>query len=129
MSRVEERVIDNDYTISYQGKRYQIGAKQAKARMRRRKAAIEQRLNGEIWLRWDDKRIRLEECREAEPTPEKELPETTRQALARKPVQPRGKPNKSWMKDFSVKRRRVGQGPAAATPVALRAPCVPAAGP
>ena len=47
LSRVDRRVVGNDYTISWHGRLYQIPAEKAKPRMRKTAVRIEQRLNGE----------------------------------------------------------------------------------
>ncbi len=41
LSEVEARVVSNDYTIAWRGKRYQITVEQAKPRMRKQKVQIE----------------------------------------------------------------------------------------
>lgn len=114
LSTVEQRVVSNDYTIAWRGKRYQIPAGQAKPRMRKQRVEIEQRLDGGLWLRWGNIRIELAECREAAPA-------VTPAKAAFKP-KTKPKPNRAWMDGFWVgdpaKRRPL----LSATPVALRAP-------
>ena len=64
LSHVEPRVVD--YTVRWQGRRYQIPAREAKPRMRKASVRVEQRLDGELWLRWRECVIPLRECRESE---------------------------------------------------------------
>ena len=118
LSEVEGRVVSNDYTIAWRGKRYQIGVEQAKPRMRKQAVKIEQRLDGGLWLRWQEGRIELHECSE-----------TVAAAPPAKPaVKPRvkpgakAKPNRSWMDGFSVGDPAKRRPPLSAAPVALRAP-------
>ena len=59
LSHVEPRVVGNDYTVRWQRRRYQIPAREAKPRMRKASVRIEQRLDGELWLRWQQGEIRL----------------------------------------------------------------------
>ena len=114
LSAVEQRVVNNDYTIAWRGKRYQLPAGQAKARMRKRRVQIEQRLEGGLWLRWDQQRIALHECREAPPAP----------PLAKPVLKPKTKPkpNRGWMDGFWVGDPAKRRPPLSAAPVALRAP-------
>jgi hypothetical protein len=114
LSEVEQRVVSNDYTIAWRGKRYQIAAGQAKPRMRKQRVQIEQRLDGGLWLRWAEGRMELHECREAaaEPPPAKPVFQPTT-----KP-----KPNRRWMDGFWVGDPAKRRPPLSATPVALRAP-------
>ena len=117
LSEVGERVVGNDYTLAWGGKRYQAPAERAKARRRKRRVELERRLGGGVWLRWGDERIELSECREtAEPATATAEP---------KPKKPRPKPtgNRSWMNGFWV-GDPAKRGPSLpAAPVALRAPC------
>lgn len=114
LSAVEPRVVTNDYTIAWRGKRYQIPAGQAKARMRKRRVEIEQRLEGGLWLRWGRQRIELHECREAPPA----------SPPAKLVLKPRTnpKPNRRWMDGFWVGDPAKRRPPLSAAPVALRAP-------
>jgi Homeodomain-like domain len=118
LSHVERRSVANDYTIAWRGKRYQIPAPQAQARMRKAAVAVQQRLDGELWLRWRQQEIQLHECSDA-----------SRPAIEAQPVakpartkaNPKPKTSPRWMDGFwagdpAKQRRRLP-----ATPVALRA--------
>ena len=48
LSHVEERVIGNDYTFSFAGRRYQIQRADVQAGMRRQRLRVELRLDGEL---------------------------------------------------------------------------------
>lgn len=122
LSHVERRVVGNDYTVSWRGKRYRIPAQQAKPRMRKEAARIEERLAGALWLRWQDGEICLSECRE----PEAAAPKGASRPMpkpARRP-QAAGKPKRKsrWMDDFQVGDPTKRPTDLAAAPVALRAP-------
>ena len=130
LSRVERRVVGNDYTISWRGRRYQIPAEKAKPRMRKAAVRIEQRLDGELWLRWKEGTIRLRECLEAEWTAAGDPARQIAKAARKTPANNKQAKKKSrWMDGFVLgdpaKRRR----PPPATPVALRAPSVAGSGP
>lgn len=94
LSFVESRVVANDYTISWMGQHYQIPLKQAQPRMRKAKARVEQRLNGELVLRWQDRHIALWACVPEQAKPAARLT-PKKPALRRKTV-----PNRNWMKNF-----------------------------
>jgi hypothetical protein len=51
LCHVEERVIGNDYTFFFAGRRYQIPRSQAQAGMRRQRLRVELRLDGELKAR------------------------------------------------------------------------------
>ena len=118
LSAVEQRVVNNDYTIAWRGKRYQLPAGQAKARMRKRRVQIEQRLEGGLWLRWNQQRIALHECREAPPAPPLAKPVLKPKTKPK----PKPKPNRGWMDGFWVGDPAKRRPPLSAAPVALRAP-------
>ena len=62
LSHVEDRVIGNDYTISFAGRRYQILRSQVQAGMRRQRLRVELRLNGELKARYQGRYVEIEEC-------------------------------------------------------------------
>lgn len=114
LSEVEERVVTNDYTLAWRGKRYQIPAEEAKARMRKQRVELEQRLDGGLWLRWGEQRIELQECGNTAPPPAPPKP-------AFKPKS-KPKPNRAWMDGFWVGDPAKRRPPVSTAPVALRAP-------
>lgn len=78
LSHVEERVIGNDYTFSFAGRRYQIVREQIEAGMRRQRLRVELRLDGALCARYQGRYFSIVEC-SARPVPAK-------QSAARKPV-------------------------------------------
>lgn len=75
LCHVEERVIGNDYTFSFAGRRYQILRSQVQAGMRRQRVRVELRLDGELKARYEGRYVEIGECgiRQAlaEPNPSK----------------------------------------------------------
>jgi hypothetical protein len=62
LSHVEERVIGNDYTFSFAGRRYQIARAELQAGMRRQRVRVELRLNGELMARYQGRYVEIGEC-------------------------------------------------------------------
>jgi len=62
LSHVEERVIGNDYTFSFAGRRYQIARSQVQAGMRRQRLRVELRLDGELKARYQGRYVAIGEC-------------------------------------------------------------------
>lgn len=62
LCHVEERVIGNDYTFSFAGRRYQILRSQVQAGMRRQRLRVELRLNGELQARYGARYVEISEC-------------------------------------------------------------------
>jgi transposase len=62
LSHVEERVIGNDYTISFAGRRYQIEHSEIQAGMRRQRLRVELRLDGELRARSEGRYVAIHEC-------------------------------------------------------------------
>lgn len=94
LSHVEERVIGNDHTFCFAGRRYQIVREQIQAGMQRQRLRLELRLNGELHARYKGGYLSISECG-ARPT-EAKLP------AARKPVRKdhNAGGKSAWMKDF-----------------------------
>src|ERR1019366_1305032 len=59
---VEERVIGNDYTFSFAGRRYQIERAAVQAGMRRQRLGVELRLDGEVKARYQGRYVEVGEC-------------------------------------------------------------------
>jgi hypothetical protein len=64
LCHVEERVIGNDYTFSFAGRRYQILRSQVQAGMRRQRVRVELRLDGELKARYQGRYVEIGECGE-----------------------------------------------------------------
>ena len=62
LSHVEERVIGNDYTFSFAGRRYQIARAATQAGMRRQRLRVELRLDGELKVRYQGRYLEIAEC-------------------------------------------------------------------
>lgn len=62
LCHVESRVIGNDYTFSFAGRRYQIARDQAQAGMRHQQLRVELRLNGELHARYQQRYLTIAEC-------------------------------------------------------------------
>ena len=62
LCHVEERVIANDYTISFAGQRYQLAREEVQAGMRRQPLRIELRLDGEWHARFAGRYLSLHAC-------------------------------------------------------------------
>jgi len=94
LSHVEERVIGNDYTFSFAGRRYQIAREHIQAGMRHQRLRVELRLDGELHARYQGRYLAVAECgaRPALPTP------PAPRKPARKDHNAGGK--SSWMQGF-----------------------------
>ena len=62
LSHVEQRVIGNDYTIAFAGKRYQIVRGDVQAGMKRQSIRVELRLSGELKARYQGRYVEIAEC-------------------------------------------------------------------
>ncbi len=62
LSHVEQRVISNDYTFSFAGRRYQLARQLVKAGMRGNRVRIELHLNGALRARFEGQYVELNEC-------------------------------------------------------------------
>jgi DNA-binding Lrp family transcriptional regulator len=73
LCHVEERVIGNDYTFSFAGRRYQILRAAVEAGMRRQRLRVELRLDGELKARYRGCYVDIAECG-ARPVPTQPKP-------------------------------------------------------
>jgi hypothetical protein len=62
LSHVEQRVIANDYTFAFAGKRYQIARADLQAGMKRQSLRVELRLNDELKARYEGRYLEISEC-------------------------------------------------------------------
>jgi hypothetical protein len=76
LSHVEDRVIGNDYTFSFAGRRYQIARASVQAGMKRQRVRVELRLDGELWARYQNHYLELGEC--GAPPVQSKTPKTVR---------------------------------------------------
>ncbi len=93
LCHVEERVIGNDYTISFAGQRYQIERSQAEAGMRRQRLRVELRLDGALKACYQGRYLAISECSTGPATP---APKPTKPV--RRDYNAGGK--SSWMQGF-----------------------------
>jgi hypothetical protein len=62
LSHVEQRVISNDYTFSFAGRRFQIARQDVKGGMKGQRVRVELRLNGELRARYEGQYVSVGEC-------------------------------------------------------------------
>jgi len=100
LSHVEQRQVTNDYTVRYSGKIFQIDRQDIQVGMRQAMVRVEERLDGAIAVRFQDRYVRVRRC--AQPGCEPPLAETGEA----QPSRPTGqtKPKSDWMKNFSIAR-------------------------
>jgi transposase len=101
LSYVEPRTVDNDFTVSWDGKRYQIPRDAIIPGLRRSMVRVEARLNGKVWVRVGEKTVPIERC--ADRLPEFQLKQSIR---TRKDHNRGGR--SAWMKDFDLEKGRAG---------------------
>jgi len=103
LSHVEQRQVTNDYTVKWEGRRWQIPKEAARAGLRRASIRIEARLDATVMARIGGGFVQLNECREAE----KAEPASKRPARRHVP-----RPGESrWMKNFSLKKDEACRAP------------------
>ena len=110
LSHVELRQVTNDYTIRWDAKFYQIDRRDVRPGMRKAWMRIEQRFDGSIAARFQDRYVRVRRCSPP-------LPMGTRTATTEaSPPRPASKPKQKsqWMKNFSIRsgRRTIEASPA-----------------
>ena len=127
LSRIEERVIGNDYTVSLGGQRYQIPRAVIRPRMRRNRIRLERRLDGRLMGRWEGREafelaLCLERSGEAKPTANRKAKKAgTANAKAEGKAQGLRRGNNGWMDNFSVGDPARERPTKPAAPAALRA--------
>jgi len=93
LSHVEQRVIGNDYTFSFAGRRYQIARAELQEGMRRSSLRVELRLDGSLQARYQGRYVTLCECGQKPP-----VASVRSQRAVRKDHNADGKSN--WMDGF-----------------------------
>jgi len=98
LSHVEQRQVSNDYTVAWNGRRWQIPRAEVRPGLRQSRIRIEARLDGSVQARIGEAFVKLTECdaRAAAPAAKPNRP-------ARRYVPPAGQSR--WMDHFSVNRR------------------------
>ena len=99
LSRVETRQVTNDYTVAWDGRRWQIPKAAVRPGLRRSSIRIEARLDGTMRARIGDQFVELTACEKLEKTPAIES-----MRPARRHVPPPGQ--SQWMNNFSVARQK-----------------------
>jgi transposase len=99
LSHVEQRQVTNDYTIRWDAKFYKIDRRDVQPGMRKAWVRAEQRLDGTLAVRFQDRYVRVERC--AQPVRELQAP----RAAAAKPPEKARKPKRKsdWMDNFSLR--------------------------
>jgi len=98
LSYVVRRRVENNFTIQFLGKRYQIAKHQAQAGLRGENIRVEQRLNGNVVARHQGQYLDLQRCENPEPAHSRNHPGRP----VRKDHNRGGR--SSWMQGFSVAR-------------------------
>lgn len=62
LSRVEERIVTQDYTIRHQGRIYQIARSEIRAGLRGGRVRVERRLDGSVAVRFGKNYLSVKEC-------------------------------------------------------------------
>jgi len=95
LSYVEMRQVDNDYTLRWDGQRYKILRSQIVVGLRKANVRVEQRLDGSIAVRYQDRYLTVERCLPDENAP---APAQSKPKAARKPA----KRGSDWNKNFDL---------------------------
>jgi biotin operon repressor len=98
LSHIECREVNNDYTVRYHSRLYQIDRRDVRVGLRKAKVPVEERLDGTIHMRFQGQYLHIRRCggpgKVSTPVP-----------AADKPPRPLHKPRKKsgWMKNFFKK--------------------------
>ena len=99
LSHVEQRQVTNDYTVRWDAKVYQIDRRDIRTGMRKAWVRVEQRLDGTIAVRFQDRYVRVRRCA----SPVRDLAPLTTVAARQPRPAPAAKCKSDWMKDFSIR--------------------------
>jgi transposase len=80
LCHADPRVIQNDYTFSFAGQRYQILREQVQAGMRQQQLRVELRLDGDLYARYQGRYLPLQKCDARVATPSLAARKTPRKA-------------------------------------------------
>jgi len=97
LSRVEQRVMGEDYTIRYEGGLYQVKREQIRAGMKKQKVRVEERLDGRLVMRWEGQILEVQVCEQARRR-------AVKAAVGKPAVRHKRhrKGNSGWMKGFHL---------------------------
>ena len=101
LSHVEARRVANDYTIRFQGKRYQIARKTIVPGLRGGQVRVESRLDGKLVARFGKHELALRRCLTR---PESKDAEKKAAAAEKAPGPVPRRKGSDWMKDFDLKK-------------------------
>ena len=102
LSFVKHPTIENNYTFSFGGKRYQIDKRHVRAGMRGDRVRVERRLDGNVAARYQGLYLDIRRCENPEPA----SPDAKSIQPVRKDHNRGGR--SSWMRGFSVARQADG---------------------
>jgi transposase len=100
LSHVEQRQVTNDYTVSWEGQRWQIPKQEVRPGLRKSTVRIEARLDGTVAARLGDRFVALSVCEKAE------KPRVAIKRPARRHIPAPGESR--WMDHFNVRRPESG---------------------
>jgi hypothetical protein len=102
LSHVEQRRVENNFTLQFLGKRYQIANRDVRAGLRGDRVRVERRLDGNVAVRYQGHYLNIQRC---------ESPESDNHAV-KEPKPLRKDHNRGgrscWMQGFSVANNRGG---------------------
>lgn len=96
LSRAERRQATSDYTVAWDGKRWQIPAVAVRPGLRGSSVRVEQRLDAAMWVRIGNSSVELKQCGPKPPAP------VVVKGPARRYIPPPG--SSRWMQGFTVRR-------------------------
>ena len=99
LSHVEQRQVANNYTVRYSGKLYQIDRQDICVGLRTARVHVEERLDGTLAVRFQDKYLRVRLCSE----PGCEPPSAISKEVVSARAAGKDKLKSDWMKNFSVR--------------------------
>ncbi len=105
LSHVETRRVANDYTIRFQGKRYQIDGKAIVPGLRGGKLRLESRLDGNLAARFGKHELALRRCL-TRPQSGDSKKQTAATAAEKAPRQAPRRKGSDWMEGFDLKKSR-----------------------
>jgi transposase len=97
LSHVETRQVENNYTLRFDGDRYQIGRSAIVSGLRRANVRVEKRLDGSLAVRYGERYLPVTVCDVAD------RPQASPPVKATKPRRT-GQGNRDWGKNFDLKK-------------------------
>ena len=94
LSQVESRVVAGDYTLRWEGIRYQIARAHIRAGLRGARVRVEKRLDGTVAVRFRDRYLTVSCCQARPPAPP--------QPPAEPPPTVQKRPAREWMRGFNL---------------------------